>query len=541
MNDGDTFDSINELLLAFQERRISDTELAKLRVVLRNNSNARRHFAAIQTLEAAIHFESIAGGATRLGAVASSSVPYRQRRWVPLALAASVALLAGAALIIYSILQQPSVALIESSNELLGTVSETRDEGVAVFIDALNVEWSGDRKPAVGSALPPGKYELRNGVAQLEFHSSARMSLEGPATLNIDSAFGVSLLEGTLRAYVPQHARGFSVSTSHVKVVDYGTDFTVTVSAGIARVQVVEGEVELQKTADGGRNESSQRLKAGSALSVDARGNMSTVPAVAPTLDSFANVQRKIAKNSELQFTAWQARRRETLSNPQLLAYYDFQKQLGNETTLRSHLEAASGADGAIVGAVWSGGRWAGKDALEFKRPSDRVRINVPGSFDSLTLLAWVRVDALDNRLQGLLLTDSYEIGRPHWQITSSGSLRLGIRIPDRNGKLEASGYGSPPVFQLNRLGVWTLLATTYDRSAQRVRHFVDGRCVSEHPIVFDQPLMIGSAEIGNWGVPFDSKQQPIRNFNGRIDELMILKSIATDEQLLEQYQSGHP
>src|SRR5262249_29015574 len=78
-----------------------------------------------------------------------------------------------------------------------------------------------------------------------------------------------------------------------------------------------------------------------------------------------------------------------------------------------------------------------------FKRVGDRVRFHVPGEFDSLTLLAWVRVDALPNVNNALMLSDGWKEGEMHWQIGSSGKVILGVRA--RPGEANAH-YRTPEV-----------------------------------------------------------------------------------------------
>src|SRR5439155_17263644 len=54
--------------------------------------------------------------------------------------------------------------------------------------------------------------------------------------------------------------------------------------------------------------------------------------------------------------------------------YYPFERQQPGERTLRAANAPDGSLDGAIIGCEWVGGRWPGKQALEFKRPGDRVR-----------------------------------------------------------------------------------------------------------------------------------------------------------------------
>ena len=81
--------------------------------------------------------------------------------------------------------------------------------------------------------------------------------------------------------------------------------------------------------------------------------------------------------------------------------------------------------DGGIVGARVTQGRWPGKTALDFRGEGDRVRFNIPGEFDAITLYAWVRIDALDRELNSLFLTDHYDAGEFHWQLSSLGALHF--------------------------------------------------------------------------------------------------------------------
>jgi hypothetical protein len=45
------------------------------------------------------------------------------------------------------------------------------------------------------------------------------------------------------------------------------------------------------------------------------------------------------------------------------------------------------------------------------------------------------------------------------------------------------------------------------------------------------RPIRIGSAEIGNWGLPTPGHRHPLRSLNGAIDEFVIHAAVlATDE-----------
>src|SRR5690606_10314798 len=94
-------------------------------------------------------------------------------------------------------------------------------------------------------------FSLRSGLAQIEFFSGATVIVEGPAELELESAWRVVCRSGRLRAFVPEPAQGFVVSTPDYEAVDLGTEFGLSVGGdGRSEVHVVDGEVRLD-AADG--------------------------------------------------------------------------------------------------------------------------------------------------------------------------------------------------------------------------------------------------------------------------------------------------
>src|SRR5262249_39556028 len=103
-----------------------------------------------------------------------------------------------------------------------------------------------------GSAILPSNYlrkgqrlELVKGLAEVTFDSGALLILEGPASLDLNSAWDATLVRGTLKASVPAQAMGFRISNPSVEVVDLGTEFSMFAdSKGAADVLVLRGMVE---------------------------------------------------------------------------------------------------------------------------------------------------------------------------------------------------------------------------------------------------------------------------------------------------------
>ena len=140
-----------------------------------------------------------------------------------------------------------------------------------------------------------------------------------------------------------------------------------------------------------------------------------------------------------------------------------------------------------------------------------------------------------------LLLTDGFEVARPHWQLVPPGDLRLGLRIQSTGRKRGTTNDNAPDVIIPGRIGVWTFVATVYDRQSGKVRHYQNGRPVASAAIRFDQPLTIGSAEIGNWGVTLGKGTHPVRNFVGRRDEFTRWKIALDPVEVRDIYLKTRP
>lgn len=125
---------------------------------------------------------------------------------------------------------------------------------LAKLVDAKGVRWdSGTLPTEVGAALSQGRLRLSTGLAVLEFRKGARLTLEGPADLELVSADKCFLHRGALTAHVPPPAVGFIVETANARLVDHGTDFGISANGGTAKVEVFKGEVELQHHVSGER------------------------------------------------------------------------------------------------------------------------------------------------------------------------------------------------------------------------------------------------------------------------------------------------
>ncbi|HEV8063101.1 MAG TPA: LamG-like jellyroll fold domain-containing protein [Gemmataceae bacterium] len=419
---------------------------------------------------------------------------------------------------------------------------EPSDYSVAVLLQAPGARWHpSDSPPHAGAPLMPGWLHLESGLAQIEFYNGATVILEGPAEFQLVSRSEAYCSSGKLRALVPPQARGFTIRSPKLDLVDRGTEFGLQVGDPESRteVHVFEGKVELYDP--GARTELSPHrdLTTGEGIRLDVPG---TLEPIRPDPSAFQTTQQLEARASSAARQSqkeWLAASAKLRLDPSLIVYFTFQAEHSWDRALLNQAQGRQGpSEATIVGCSWAAGRWPGKQGLEFKRVSDRIRFHVPGEFDALTMAIWVRIDALPNRYSSLMMTDGWDERAPHWHIRQDGKISLGVQ---GNEQSQGVNYFTSSVFTLERLGQWVHLALVYDRDTQLVTVYVDGRSVKRAPIKLDVALSLGDVELGNWNIASFSDKYPIRHLSGCMDEFLMFNRALTRPEIEQIYDAGRP
>jgi Concanavalin A-like lectin/glucanases superfamily/FecR protein len=426
-------------------------------------------------------------------------------------------------------------------SKLADDFNRMSSDSVAVLASVADATGSGVSSLTIGAPVPAGRFALKSGLVQLEFLSGANVVVEGPAELELKSTKLIVCHRGKLRVRVPEQAKGFSVDTPHHRAVDLGTEFAVSVGEGNAsEVHVFQGRVELfdlDKIRRSVNSSASETLRFGAGLRTSGDGSEVRIAADS---DEFIDVERMLkiqSKEGQSRYSTWQQQSKRWQSDPHVVLYYGFNGHKPSSRVLHNDgLSKLASLDGAIVGCRWTEGRWPGKVALEFKGVEDRVRLNIPGEFRSITLSCWIRIDGFDRRLGSIFLTDGHDVGEPHWQFTNTGQLLLGVEAEH----LQSQEYLSGSVLRPTDLGRWIHIACVYDDEKLEVAHFIDGQRVYSSPITKRVPLRFGPVELGNW-VPEDLKNDRIRNLNGRVDEFLLLDRSVSDDEVRAMYVAGRP
>jgi hypothetical protein len=149
--------------------------------------------------------------------------------------------LTAAAVVLLSCLGLTTVALQERQR----TVAS---QPLATLHYVRGVRWPEHlvRPPADGARLVPGGIDLLAGVAEIAIDNGVVLVLEGPARIELSSAMQARLHHGRLSTNVPGSARGFTIATDAMRVIDLGTEVGIDLAHdGQAHVQVYDGAVEL--------------------------------------------------------------------------------------------------------------------------------------------------------------------------------------------------------------------------------------------------------------------------------------------------------
>ena len=542
-------ESLESLLEQWTDGSLTTADVEALREMLRKDAKLRDRFVDWQMLGAALSMESdsLPTGmaesrlAEPLRASEKSSV---EAGWkFLLAITVSIAVVAIAGRWAYlEALTERVVSTPEIVNSGPAAIEEPTSRGIAMVTRLVNADWEQQSSSTigVGQALEPGTLKLRSGYAQVEFFCGASVILEGPAELELLSPTAARFLSGRLRAQVPPAARGFQIDVDGMKVIDLGTEFGLSVSAVGSDVQVFDGEVRVERDAV-----TSQLVRAGQSFS-QKDGVINRMTVAQDEYTDLAMLDEQARDQNSERLKRWQDFSQRLRQDKRLIAYYALDQPQRWQRTLKNSAEATSDdLDGAIVGAKRVAGRWPGKGALELKQPGDRVRVNIPGEFRSLSFACWVRIDSLDRWYNSLFLTDNYQRGEPHWQILDSGQLFFSVRVSQQKGGQEHRVVLSPPFWNPTLSGKWLHLATTYDVDAQTTTHYLNGRQLIAESIPLHQLVettRIGMASIGNWSMPTRPDSNfAIRNLNGRIDEFAIFSAALSAEEVAEMYESGKP
>jgi len=254
----DQFDELGRLTAALCDGEITPEEAARLEQLADESSRAREFFVRYLELHGELYWDNATGAGRDTPAEPESISPVPRSGGepadgveLPLALKRRAT---SARLRVFSVATAASLVVaalvgVASHRGWLRGPQDLADLGpVASVTRTIEPNWADGRENLEGTQLRAGrKLDLRQGLAEIRFHSQARVILEGPATFVLDDPNGGFLHAGKLTAVVPHEAAGFTVRTPSATVVDWGTEFGVAVEPdGRTEVHVFAGTVGVR-------------------------------------------------------------------------------------------------------------------------------------------------------------------------------------------------------------------------------------------------------------------------------------------------------
>ena len=528
------------------EGTISEADFLRLEAELSVDPVARREYYERVLLSTLLEAEAATQrDPSRARAPSTPDTP--GRRW-RLAFAVMAAVCASLLLVIvwqWNGQDLPTANPLASDPGTISTDKEQQSSGFAILSGQADAVW-GNVALSPGGIVPPGELRLERGLAQFELFSGVTLVVEGEAQFSILSPMEVSVTSGKIRAQVPEPAQGFRLLTRAGEVVDLGTEFAVNVSGDQSEVHVLDGEIEWNPTGL-----PTQRLKQGDATRTNRLGQTSIIADPKEFVGAL-DFQRRIRNQQQTRLEEWQKRSESISSDGQLIAHYQLtpasvaERRLPN-LSLQGDRHASAGA---VVAAASAQNRWGEPaSALDFSPAGSRVRLQVPGEYQNLTLIAWVRINSLDRWYNSLFLTDGHEQGEPHWQIMDDGRLFFSVKKNDvwdaSKGERDKHIFYSPPFWDSSLSGRWLMIATVYDGEHRIVTHYLNGGVLNQEAIPEEYlvtSIRVGDASLCNWGLP--ERGQPrfaVRNLNGSMDEFMLFSAPLSAEEIRQLYEVSMP
>ena len=533
---------LHELLDGLVENNLSAEQRERLEGLLTHSDYARRQYVAYLDMSASLAHYAEERVSDETSEVVKISLGTRLVQfitpWLPLA-----------ALVLFGFYvyfgyqaHDPLVLekeLVEAEISPVARGYGMRDEEtVAVLTRGVGLIWdrSANFRPSVGASLPASSLKIAQGIAQLELLDGATLILEGPVEYELVHGNAGSLKRGKLRAHVPRVAVGFTVGLPRGDVIDLGTEFGIEVHEDqSAELYVYRGKVRYQG-ADQAGNYVSEDLVSNQAIYLSADGASSPLDMPTGIYLGTQDLASRSLEQSQRRRSEWMKFSRQLFSKPSTLLYYGFDNHAKWDRVLKDETKRDDGAgNGAVIGCNWAQGRWPGKGALQFSKSNDRVCLNLPGEFSSVTMVAWVKLGELASPVYPLVFSRPSHKGALGWSVNQAGKLVLQVRVDSKR----VINYLSAVALPKEKLGQWVHLATSYDLSEKWVSHYVNGRSFSREKIEVSQPLSFKKGLLG-----YSQDFPPYKKgtaLHGCIDEFAIFDSAWDEGKVRELYEVGTP
>ncbi|MCK5000967.1 MAG: FecR domain-containing protein, partial [Anaerohalosphaera sp.] len=334
---------------------------------------------------------------------------------------------------------------------------------VGTLTDSINAEWiNHEQIPARWDVVRQGEMTLSKGFAEITLDNGVKVVLQAPAEIELKTVDLLKLNSGRVYAKVPKGAEGFTVQTNSASIVDFGTEFGVSIDKfGRTETHVFRGEVELSVMSETATGTNGTRLKAGQASVVEGK-DIVKIPLQRSSFASYVPTAYEIAVKKKQPISYWRIRHgaAQSLSN------------LVDESIVTVKYEGVADlVEGPFPGHsdVCSAVKFNGDDSYMFiPLVGERWPENKGPREIKYTFMLWVRPDTVGNQIISVRSNDSGHFLRA-----------VGITEDGHFNYVYWSKRKSKALFTLEtdtvaQAGQWYHLAVTIDKKGN-AQLFVNG------------------------------------------------------------------
>lgn len=468
---------------------------------------------------------------------------------------------------------KPAESLSKNSSKVTDSFRENpvvtpasyQQPGVARVGSSVDAIWNHAEAPNGGNVVRSGWLQLDSGLVRLDFFSGVRMTVQGPARIELRSAWEVFLDSGSVRCEVSEMGKGFRVQTRGMDVVDLGTEFGMRVGpSGDPEVHVISGKVALIDEIGNTTHEIVERQ----AMQMSG-GQLQATTYSESGFTSVGEVTQQANRLRELKFLEWKRCADEISNDPATVIHYTLQDQHHDDLQIRNEaVQAVSSTDALIIGCDLTDGRWPNKKAIRFQGGGDRLLLAVDEPQQSMTMMMWLQVNENNQELMGLLMGEepdrrlnanakwmgglrkeelddyrSAQIKLTRWGLWQSGALHLGhFRRPADDPIRDWEHYDTKPNQSLVPSRKWNLIAVTYDGVNREISQYVNGKKVARWETTYGDTLRLGHLAIGNLSVDETEIAMGVtREFFGAIDEVVVSSRVYSPDEIQVCFMVGNP
>ena len=258
------------------------------------------------------------------------------------------------------------------------------------------------------------------------------------------------------------------------------------------------------------------------------------------------SLTRGVAAAAGSRYDRWLAYSYELRRDPDVVAYYTFDKQtespnrLANLSALGSELDGTLGGNDPGAQPTWTSGRWGKNGALEFAPQHQRVEVPSPvGSpldfsrgkdiASSFTIAAWFFADSSQQNGAAIVVKGP----STHEQFGICFDERSSLRAWMRSETIRGID-----VIRFTPSRRWQYIVEVYDPLQRELLFYANGGLADrqsgapDHLLESAGPVTIGCRYLAKDYFP---------SFVGRIDEVAIFRKAMTAQDIQKMYEVGKP